>query len=148
MSTALLVLISILPGDGPAPTSTQMHQATLAELLSGSWSGTWTREGPTDAGAAVHKGMFTIPMNPPAKMRLTITEEGRGWFRGRVSSQPIVGIWRYQRGVLTICENEADKGFPKDFEATEQRDLAVSGCHFQSSQSLQFSDLIVLIAES
>jgi hypothetical protein len=62
-------------------------------------------------------------MNPPAKIRLTITAEGPGWFRGTIGSRPIVGIWRYQRGVLVICSNGADKGLPKCFEDGEQRDV-------------------------
>jgi hypothetical protein len=123
MSTTLLLVASILPGDGSAPVSSEIHEAALVVLLSRSWSGTWTREGQTDAGAAVHKGIFTLPMNPPAKMRLTIDEEGRGWFRGKIGSQPITGIWKYRRGVLTIYSNEAAKGFPKSFEDGEQRDV-------------------------
>jgi hypothetical protein len=99
-----------------------MHEATLAELVQGSWSGTWTREGDHDGGAFLDKGILTLPMTPPAKMRLTIDAEGRGWFRGKIGSQPIVGIWRYERGVLTLCSNAAEKGFPKIFEDGEQRD--------------------------
>jgi hypothetical protein len=123
MSTTLPLLASILPGDGPALISAEIHEATLAELLAGSWSGTWTREGQTDAGAAVSNGVFTMPMDPPAKMRLAITEEGRGWFRGRLGAAglPIVGIWKYDRGQLVLCFNEAGNGFPKTFEDGEQR---------------------------
>jgi hypothetical protein len=94
-------------------------------LLSGSWSGTWTREGQTDAGAAVHKEIFTLPMNPPAKMRLTITAEGRGCFRGTLGTTelPIVGIWKFERGQLMLCSNEAAMGFPKTFEDGERREI-------------------------
>jgi hypothetical protein len=105
MPTAFILLASIFPGDGSAPVSSEIHEATLAELLSGSWSGTWTREGQTDAGAAVHKGVFMLPMTPPAKMRLTIIAEGPGWFRGRLGATgfPIVGIWKYEHGRLVLC---------------------------------------------
>jgi hypothetical protein len=68
--------------------------------------------------------MQMLPMTPPAKMRLTITEESLRWFPGRISEVPVVGIWRYQRGVLILCWNDADKGFPKRFEETEQQDVA------------------------
>jgi hypothetical protein len=71
MSTALFLLAAILPGDGSAHVSTELHEATLAELLSGSWSGTWTRGEQTDDGVTAHKGVFTMPMTPPAKMRLS-----------------------------------------------------------------------------
>jgi hypothetical protein len=96
MPTAFILLASIFPRDGSVSVSSEMHEATLTELLSGSWSGTWTREGQTDAGAAVHKGILTLPMNPPAGMRLTITAEGPGWFRGTLGTTglPIVGIWK------------------------------------------------------
>jgi hypothetical protein len=125
MPTALLLCDSVLPGDGSVPVSSEIHEATIAELLSGSWSGTRTREGQTDAGAAVHKGIFTLPMTPPAKMRLTITAEGPGWFRGTLGTTdlPIVGIWKYERGQLALCSNEAEKGFPKTFEDGKQRDV-------------------------
>jgi hypothetical protein len=123
ISTTLLLFSFILPADAPASVSTEMHESTLAELLSGSWSSNWAREGQTEAGAAVHKGMFTLPMTPPAKMRLTITEEGRGWYRGKVGDAPVVGIWRFKRGVLFICSNGADKGFPRRFEDGQQRDV-------------------------
>jgi hypothetical protein len=46
MSTALL-LVSFLPGDGSAAVSADIREATLTELLAGSWDGTWTREGQT-----------------------------------------------------------------------------------------------------
>lgn len=43
MTIPVLILASILPGIGPAPTSSAVREDTLAELLSYSWSGTWTR---------------------------------------------------------------------------------------------------------
>ncbi len=69
--------------------------------------------------------MLTLPMTPPAKMRLTIDEEGRGWFRGTLgrAGWPIVGIWKYKRGQLVLCFNEAEKGFPKGFKDGERRDV-------------------------
>jgi hypothetical protein len=123
MSTALLLLVSFLPGDGSAPASADIRAATLTELLAGSRHGTWTREGQTDNGATLDRGILTLPMTPAAKMRLTIDAEGQGWFRGNIGMQPIVGIWRYQRGMLVICSNCADRGFPKCFEDGEQRDV-------------------------
>jgi hypothetical protein len=62
-------------------------------------------------------------MTPVAKLRLMIDEEGPGWFRGRVGNVPVVGIWRYRGGVLTVCWNHAGRGFPKSFEDGEQRDV-------------------------
>ena len=82
MPTALLILAAILPADGPPRVPADIRQATLAELLSGSWSGTWTPEGQTDRGVTVQKGVFTLPMNLPATMCLTITAEGTAGFAG------------------------------------------------------------------
>jgi hypothetical protein len=62
-------------------------------------------------------------MTPPAKMRLTINEEGSGWFRGRIGDEPIIGIWKYERGRLVLRSNGADKDFPRRFEDGEQRDV-------------------------
>ena len=125
MSTALLLLVSLLPGDGSPSTHADIREATLAELLSGSWAGTWTREGQTDKGVTVRNGVFTMPMNPPAKMRLTITAEGPGRFRGTLGATglPVVGIWKYERGRLVLCSNEAVMRFPGGFEDGEQRDV-------------------------
>ena len=123
MSTTWLLFASILPGDGPALISAELHEASLVELARGSWFGNWSREGQRDGGVFLDKGIITLPMTPPAKMRLTISKEGPGWFRGKVGEQPIVGIWRYQRGMLVICSNCADKGFPKGFEDGVQRDV-------------------------
>jgi hypothetical protein len=69
MPTAMLILAAILPADGPSRIPADIRQTTLAELLRGSWSGTWTREGQTDGGVTVRKSVFTLPMNPPWKMR-------------------------------------------------------------------------------
>ena len=67
--------------------------------------------------------MLTLPMAPPALLPLSIDEEGRGRFRGKIAKRPIVGIWKYERGMLALCWNNADKGFPKRFEEDEQHDL-------------------------
>jgi hypothetical protein len=123
MPTALLLLASIHLGDGSAPVSAEIHEATLAELVRGSLFGNWSREGQRDGGAFLNKGILTLPMTPPAKMRLMFDAEGPGWFRGWIGQQPSVGIRRYQRGMLVICSNGADKGFPKCFEDGEQRDV-------------------------
>jgi hypothetical protein len=88
-----------------------------------SWFGNWSREGDRDGGVILRQGVLTLPMNSPAKLRLTIDEEVRGRFRGMIGTQRIVEIWRYHRGMMTLCWNDADKGFPKRFEDSEQRDL-------------------------
>jgi hypothetical protein len=123
MPTALLLLASLVPGDGPPPTSQDLHEAALAELVRGSWFGNWSREGDRDGGVFLRQGILTLPRNPPAKLRLTIDKEGRGWFRGRIGDVAIVGIWKYRGGCLVLCYTEADKGFPKNFEDGEQRDV-------------------------
>jgi hypothetical protein len=60
-------------------------------------------------------------------MRLTITAEGKGWFRGTIGMEQwqIVGIWKYERGRLVLCYGEERKGFPRRFEDGEQRDLVL-----------------------
>lgn len=128
MSTPLLILISLFPADGSHPVTADIHladirQDSLSDLIRRSWSGTWAREGTTDKGAHLDKGIMTLPMNPPARFRLTIDAEGAGWFRGRINGAPVVGIWRYERGRLRICWGSVEKGWPKRFEDEEQRDL-------------------------
>lgn len=46
--------------------------------------------------------MMTLPMNPAWTTRLRIEDEGSGRFRGMTAEQRIVGIWKYERGVLTL----------------------------------------------
>jgi hypothetical protein len=50
-------LASILPATGPAPILSDIREASLVELLSGSWCGTWTRAGQTDGGARLEPGL-------------------------------------------------------------------------------------------
>ena len=111
MSTALLILASILPATGPAPILSDIREASLVELLSGSWSGTWTRAGQTDGGARLERGRLTLLMAPPWPVRLALREEGDGRFRGTLGGDyPIVGIWKYDAGRLVLCWRSAAKG--------------------------------------
>jgi hypothetical protein len=84
MSPVSLALASILPADGPA--------------TSGSWFGSWSRAGQRDSGAFLRDGILTLPMTPPAKMRLTITEEGHGCFRAKIGDVPTVRICGIDEG--------------------------------------------------
>lgn len=86
-ATTLLILTTILPSIGPAPTSSAVRQATLAELLSGSWVGTWTRGGQTDAEASLLYGDLSLPMKPAWCLPLRIEDEGQGRFRGKIGGQ-------------------------------------------------------------
>jgi hypothetical protein len=112
MISPVLIIASVAPNIGAAPTSSAVRQASLAEMLSWSWSGTWTRGGGTVEGAALRRGMLTLPMTPAWTTRLRIEDEGQGRFRGTIGDQPIVGIWRYERGVLTLCSREGERGYP------------------------------------
>ena len=124
MSTTLLILASILPADAPPPISAEQRKITLAELIAHPWFGTWTREGQRDGGTYLKRGILILPMNPPAKFRLVIhKEEERGRFRGKVGDISIAGIWKFERGRLTLCWRDADKGFPQRFEEGEQQEL-------------------------
>lgn len=84
-----------LAATGPAPIPSDIRDASLAELQSGSWSGTWTRAGQTDGGARLERGRLTLPMAPPWPVRLALRDEGDGRFHGRVSS---LGIGRRRGG--------------------------------------------------
>ena len=59
----------------------------------------------------------------PWTTRLRIEDEGSGRFRGMTGELPIVGIWKYERGVLTLCIQSEEKGYPWRFSDEEQQDL-------------------------
>ncbi|MGH7169927.1 MAG: hypothetical protein ACRELG_06595 [Gemmataceae bacterium] len=103
-----------------------MRLATLAELLSGSWSGTWTRVEQTDPGVTLRRGMLTLPTLPPWTARLSIHDEGNGRFRGtlgKADDEGIVGIWKYESGRLVLCFRGAKRGYPKRFSDEERQDM-------------------------
>lgn len=108
---------------GHAIIGAAVREATLAELLSGSWVGTWTRGGGTVPGVKLHYGMLTLPMTLAWTTRLRIEDEGYGRFRGTVGELAIVGIWKYETGVLTLCNREVAKGYPERFNDEERQDL-------------------------
>ncbi len=71
-----------LPGGLPL----DQCEATVDELLSGSWFGNWSRAGDCDGGVFLRSGILTLPMNPPAKLRLRIEDEGKGRFTGLIGA--------------------------------------------------------------
>jgi hypothetical protein len=61
MSTALILLASILPADdGKMPLAAEMRELTLTELVRGSWFGDWSREGQRDGEVFLENGMLSI----------------------------------------------------------------------------------------
>jgi hypothetical protein len=119
----VLIVATVLPGIAPAPTSSAVREATLAELLSGSWVGTWTRKGQTDAGVTLRPGVFTLPKLPQVPLRLVLRDEGRGRFCGTLGQEALLGIWRYEHGVLTLCWRSTEAGYPERFSDEERQDL-------------------------
>jgi hypothetical protein len=81
MFTTFILLASALPGDGPTPIRADTREARLAELLEGSWFGSWTREGQRDGGAYCRKGVLMLPMAPPAQV--PPSAERRAWLVSR-----------------------------------------------------------------
>jgi hypothetical protein len=53
--------------------------------------------------------MLTLPMTPAWTIQLRFVDEGHGRFRGMSGEQRIVGIWKCERGVLTLCIRETEK---------------------------------------
>jgi hypothetical protein len=108
-------------------TSRSQSLVSLAELLSGAWVGTWTRGGETELGVTLRKGMLTLPLKPARAVSLRIEDEGHGRFRGTIGTEKILGIWRYESGVLTLCLTTEEKGYPWRFSDENQQDLFVLG---------------------
>jgi hypothetical protein len=53
-----------------------------------------------------------VPMTPPWTVRLTLTDEGRGCFRGRFADVDVLGIFQRQDNRVVLCWRGVDKGRP------------------------------------
>jgi hypothetical protein len=125
MYTALLLFVSVLPGDNP----TRVEGDIIAPLppleLRGRWEGLWLREGEAADGAIYHDGRLTLPMTPAWKARLTLTDEGRGRCRVRLGDVEMLGIYQRQAERIVLCWRGADRGRPTRFVDEDCADVVI-----------------------
>ncbi len=119
MTPTLLLTVAVLLGDAPAPDTSAVVEPTLAVLLGGDWVGEWERGGERTAGARLRRGRLTFPTGLAWSPQLHIVDAGHGRFRGTLNTLPIVGIWKFEHGVLTLCICEERRGYPLRFAGDE-----------------------------